>query len=50
VDGTATPVAPGQMIEYRVPDMYDRPWAAIWEEHWEVGMEKPEEEDIFSFD
>lgn len=50
VEGTATPVAPGQVIDLRVPDMYDRPWAAIWEEYFEQDMEAPEEEDIFSFD
>jgi hypothetical protein len=49
IDGTATPVSPGQVIEYEVPDMLGRPWAQIWEKYWEEGMEKPEEEDIFSF-
>jgi hypothetical protein len=50
VAGTATPISPGTVIEYRVPDMYGRPWAQIWEQYWENGMQKPEEEDIFSFD
>ena len=50
IEGHATPVAPGEVIEYRVPDMYSRPWAQIWEEYFEDGMEKPEEVDIFSFD
>lgn len=49
VDGEGTPVSPGAVIEFTVPDMYGRPWAAIWEEYWEEGMERPEEEDIFSF-
>ena len=43
VNGYATPVAPGQVIEYRVPDMFDRPWAQIWEEYLEKNMEKPKE-------
>jgi hypothetical protein len=30
--------------------MYGRPWAKIWEKYWEQGMEKPEEDDVFSFD
>ena len=30
--GRATPVSPGTVIEYEVPDMYGRPWAQIWEE------------------
>ena len=50
VDGRATPVSPGQVIEYKIPDMYDRPWARIWEEYFEQNMARPEEEDIFSFD
>jgi hypothetical protein len=29
--------------------MYGRPWAQIWEQNFEQGMEKPKEEDIFSF-
>ena len=50
IDGRATPVAPGNIIEYKVPDMYSRPWGEIWEENFEQNMQRPEEEDIFSFD
>ena len=50
IKGTATPVAPGTVIEYEVPDMYGRPWAQIWEKYWEQGMEKPDGEDIFNFE
>ena len=50
INGTATPVTPGQVIEYEVPDLYGRPWAKIWEKYWEKGMQKPEEEDIFSYE
>lgn len=54
VAGFATPVAPGQVIDYRVPDMFNRPWAQIWEEHFEQDMQKPEsndkEQDIFTFE
>ena len=43
--------APGTVIEYRIPDWYDRPWARIWEEYFEEGMQRPEvEEDIFDFE
>jgi hypothetical protein len=49
IDGRATPVAPGTVIPYRVPDMFGRPWAEIWEEHHEQGMERPEDDDIFDF-
>jgi hypothetical protein len=49
VKGRATPVTPGQVIEYEVPDMYGRPWAQMWEKYFEQGMERPAEEDIFSF-
>ena len=50
IEGRSTPVSPGTVIQYKVPDMYGRPWAQIWEEYWEKDMEKPEGEDIFSFD
>jgi hypothetical protein len=50
IEGTATPSSPGDVIEYEIPDMYGRPWAHIWEKYWEEGMERPEGDDIFSFD
>jgi hypothetical protein len=50
VNGRATPVAPGTVIQYRVEDLYGRPWAAVWEEYFEKGMQRPEREDIFDFD
>jgi hypothetical protein len=50
IEGRGMPVAPGTVIEYKVPDMYGRPWGQIWEEYWEKGMERPDAEDIFSFD
>jgi hypothetical protein len=31
IEGNATPVSPGTVIELQVPDMYGRPWAQIWE-------------------
>jgi hypothetical protein len=49
VKGKSTPVTPGQVIEYEIPDMYGRPWAQTWEKYFEQGMERPQEEDIFSF-
>jgi len=50
IDGYATPVAPGETIEYEVPDMYGRPWAQIWEKYFEEGMTPPDDEgDIFDF-
>ena len=49
LEGTATPVVPGHVIEYEVPDMYGRPWAHIWEEYWEQGMTRPDEDDLFDF-
>jgi hypothetical protein len=50
VDGVATPMSPGDTLDYEVPDMYGRPWAHIWEEHHEEGMERPEGEDLFTFE
>ena len=49
IKGRATPVTPGSVIEYEIPDMYGRPWAQMWQKYFEKGMEKPKEEDIFSF-
>ncbi len=50
VDGVSTPVAPGETIDFRVPDMYGRPWADIWERNFEQDMTRPEEEDLFGFE
>ena len=44
VDGHTTPTSPGQIVEYRVPDIYGRPWAQIWERYHEEGMERPREQ------
>ena len=49
-DGRATPISPGTVIDYTVPDMYGRPWAEIWRRLHEQGMEQPEADDIFSFE
>ena len=43
IDGYATQIAPGEVIEFRVPDMFDRPWAQIWEV-LEENMEVPRQE------
>jgi hypothetical protein len=51
VDGRLQPIAPGTVIDYRIPDWYDRPWARIWEEYFEEGMQRPRpDEDIFDFE
>jgi hypothetical protein len=50
VNGLATPMSPGQTFEHTILDMLGRPWAQIWERYHEEGMQRPEEEDIFSFD
>jgi hypothetical protein len=49
VNGTATQLAPGRVIEFEVPDMYGRPWAQTWEKYWEPGMKKPDQADLFDF-
>jgi hypothetical protein len=49
-EGKGVPVSPGQTIEYTIPDMYGRPWGELWEEYFEQDMQKPETEDIFSFE
>ena len=51
VDGVNSPLAPGAVIEYEMPDMYGRPWATIWERYFEQGMSKPNsDEDLFNFE
>lgn len=51
VDGRLQPIVPGTVIEYRIPDWYDRPWARMWEEHFEEGMQRPQAaDDIFDFE
>ncbi|MDG2176779.1 MAG: hypothetical protein P8M72_11705 [Gammaproteobacteria bacterium] len=50
INGVPTPASPGQVIEYTVPDMYGRPWAENWQKFHEQDMERPEEEDLFSFE
>jgi len=51
--GKAKPVHPGEKVDYEVPDIYGRPWAAMWEKYFEQGMTDPEkknEDDMFDFD
>jgi hypothetical protein len=51
IDGRLQPVNAGTLIEYRIPDWYDRPWAAIWEEYFEDGMQPPQDNtDFFEFE
>jgi len=40
-DGRGTQIPPGTTIEYTVRDLFDRPWARIWEEYFEKGMQRP---------
>ena len=40
-DGRGTQVTPGTTINYTVRDLYDRPWARIWEQYFEKGMKRP---------
>jgi hypothetical protein len=37
------------VIQFKVPDMFGRPWAAVWEELYEKDMQRPKREDIFDF-
>jgi len=50
VEGHSVPLTPGAVIEYEMPDMYGRPWAAIWRKYFEQGMSGPgDDEDLFDF-
>jgi hypothetical protein len=50
IDGRGTPVAPGTVIPYKVESLYGRPWARIWVEYFEQGMQRPDDEDLFDFE
>jgi hypothetical protein len=50
INGVATPVTPGATFEFEQLDMYGRPWGYLWEKYNEQNMERPEGEDIFSFE
>ncbi|WP_203531328.1 hypothetical protein [Pseudoroseicyclus tamaricis] len=50
VDGFQQNIQPGATFEYQLPDAFGRPWAAIWEQYFEEGMEPPEAEGLFGFD
>ena len=49
IKGVPTHETPPSIIPYEVLDMYARPWAQIWEKYFEQGMDKPKQDDIFSF-
>jgi len=49
INGRGQVVTPGTVIDYKVEDLFNRPWAAIWEEYFEEGMQKPAAEDFFEF-
>jgi hypothetical protein len=40
-DGRPTQVSPGTTVEHTVRDLYERPWAQIWEEYFERDMQGP---------
>ena len=44
VKGHATPVTPGQDVEFEAPDIYGRPWAKNWEKYYEQGMQRPDQD------
>jgi hypothetical protein len=51
IEGHNAPVSPGQTIELEIPDMYGRPWDAIWQKYFEQGMSRPDEgESLFNFE
>ena len=50
VDGRATPLVPGAVFQYKAEDLFGRPWAAVWEEYFEQGMQRPKSEDLFDFE
>jgi hypothetical protein len=52
INGQNKAVSPGDRIEYEIPDMYGRPWDAIWRKYFEQDMSsRPAEDmkDLFDF-
>jgi hypothetical protein len=49
VDGRPKPFVPGATLPYTVPEMFDRPWARIWERYFEQGMARPKEKPLLEF-
>ena len=49
VNGVPTPKSPGSTFQYELPDVYGRPWAELWRQHFERGMQAPPAKDIFQF-
>jgi hypothetical protein len=45
INGRQTRVKPGDKIEVTVPYLYGRPWADIWVEYFEKGMQPPKTND-----
>jgi hypothetical protein len=41
-DGRGTQATFGTTIPYTVRDLFDRPWARVWEQFFEKGMQRPE--------
>lgn len=50
IEGETTPKTPGSELRYFMPNIPGRPWADIWEKYYEQHMQRPSEEDIFSFE
>ena len=49
VNGRGRPRHRRDRYPYKVEDPFGRPWAAVWEEYFEKGMQRPEADDIFDF-
>jgi hypothetical protein len=50
VKGVAKHVSPGDVIEYEALDMFQRPWAQLWERYFEQDMQRPDTgEALFDF-
>jgi hypothetical protein len=49
INGKGRHLAPGEIIEYEIPDLFGRPWARDYETYFEEGMQRPAEQDLFQF-
>ncbi|MFO7325410.1 MAG: hypothetical protein DIU62_006820 [Pseudomonadota bacterium] len=50
VEGRQKPVSAGEVVSYEMPDLFERPWARLWEEHFEQHMQRPSGGDLFSLE
>ena len=49
IKGQPVAKTPGSLLQYEMPDLYDRPWAEYWRKYYEKDMQIPQSDDLFDF-